>query len=399
MEYSINVDEKEICFSDDILNDESPCIFEMMMDIPPVYYLYKYHNNDDYKITIEITSYYFNRIKLIYLKLKENLFHLRKRINSKFFIVYKEWFEFSKQMIKSSFENGEMNYDEVERKLNEIISLNEDDELQNIIWRNFMIFKQRFSLRHDDNGLRIFSYWMAKKVNDFIFKENENHVNLLPFLKKSTLFRKLLTETTITDIANSIQNSIKNVINQIPMLKSPENLFYDLNRLLNKLYPNYTLLERYQDDGVGCFAIAVNSTRNIAYALSGSRTFEPALKNVFSEIESKLFNNNCQRCCVTDEMLYYMPPFYTPIKLKDDQAYKPNHYSCCERKILANIKENDNTFFVRWAPCERCCPALLNRYEKIFAYNENFKESKIHKKTKVQEYRIYLKNTFVSEKA
>ncbi|WP_141099271.1 hypothetical protein [Fibrobacter sp. UWB4] len=370
-----------------------------MMDIPPVYYLYKYHKNDDYEKTIEITSYYFNRIKLIYLKLKDDLFHLEKSINSKFFLAYKEWFEFSKQMIRRSFENEERNYDEVEQKLNEIISLSEDDELQNIIWHNFMIFKQRFSLRHDNNGLSIFSYWMAKKVNDFIFKQNENHVNLLPFLEKSTLFRKLLTKTTITSIANSVQNAIKNIINHIPKLKSPESLFYDLNRLLNELYPDYSLLERYQNDREGCFAIAVNSTWNIAYALSGSRDFEPALENVFIEIESKLFNNNCVRCCVTGEMLFYIPPFYTPIKLRDDQAYKPNHYSCCERKILANIKENDNTFFVRWAPCEKCCPALLNRYEKIFAYNENFKESKIHKRTKVQEYRIHLKNMFVSEKA
>ncbi len=133
------------------------------MDIPPVYYLYKYHKNDDYEKTIEITSYYFNRIKLIYLKLKDDLFHLEKSINSKFFLAYKEWFEFSKQMIRRSFENEERNYDEVEQKLNEIISLSENDELQNIIWHNFMIFKQRFSLRHDNNGLSIFSYWMAKK--------------------------------------------------------------------------------------------------------------------------------------------------------------------------------------------------------------------------------------------
>lgn len=90
---------------------------------------------------------------------------------------------------------------------------------------------------------------------------------------------------------------------------------------------------------------------------------------------------------------------FKPIFYKDDlQLNRLNEgdYGCCERKILAykGIPDNNNTFFIRWAPCEKCRPAIFGRYKQIFAFYEKSDINHPYKASKLIEFKVRKKIDF-----
>ena len=47
-EFCIKIDDKEIRFHDEDYSEDNPSSFEVMMDFIPVYYTYKFHENEEH---------------------------------------------------------------------------------------------------------------------------------------------------------------------------------------------------------------------------------------------------------------------------------------------------------------------------------------------------------------
>lgn len=172
----------------------------------------------------------------------------------------------------------------------------------------------------------------------------------------------------------------------------------------------------------GCFCVAITDDGKRYFALSGVdyqgkefidskkvdvKKYKKLAKCLISELELK----GCLYCSLNhytksyteitkhDEPIIYIknkPNFIyfceyikNEVKIKgsvgDDTINKVgNIFACCERKILGYIElsqgKKDNygkiSFFSRWAPCEKCMPAIyLQKKYCFYAFADSFKEN------------------------
>ena len=163
--------------------------------------------------------------------------------------------------------------------------------------------------------------------------------------------------------------------------------------------------------GTGCFAIMEDSKTNIYYALSGTKAKEKGLDSLCNQLNSLFTGVPYTRCTVTTDMIRYKQckqnnyHIISPIQIRfqDEQAKGPvdqREYTCCERKILAcpDIPDNNNTFFIRWAPCDQCRPAIHYRYKQIFAFAEKSGQNHPYNNTELTEFHVVKSIDFDLEK-
>ena len=146
-----------------------------------------------------------------------------------------------------------------------------------------------------------------------------------------------------------------------------------------------------------------NSSHHIYFALSGSKSKEYERKELSSAIKKLLANggHKVHECSVTNKMELYKyhdsanPCTHEPIRFTYKNDPRPAHdkdgdYTCCERKILANksIHNKDNTFFIRWAPCEKCRPAVYGRCNQIYAFMDSSNNKHPYSSSKLIEFDI-----------
>ena len=151
-----------------------------------------------------------------------------------------------------------------------------------------------------------------------------------------------------------------------------------------------------------------DSNQNLYFALSGKKSNEHSLDDLCSKLIPIMQNNSAipQRCKVTPDMIRFdvkkihdneitQYAYETePIFFKDEEASNTldeGKYACCERKIIANpnIPDRNNTFFIRWAPCPYCCPAISNQYKQIFSFCRKSVFNHKYDSNKLIEFKVY----------
>ncbi len=178
-------------------------------------------------------------------------------------------------------------------------------------------------------------------------------------------------------------------------------------------------------DGGGCFAI-MHTQVDDYFALSGRQDYSggvwDSVLDVSSEIEqiaktinSALFANKYIWARLSDSTRRYTnlhnhgedpSAIHRFVELGtdwnnpkvDDKNTIGTTYGCCERKLQAAHNDYlfDKDFYVRWAPCKRCIPALADEkgisriFTIAFNYPEwiNFRTKKASTDSALQEYEV-----------
>lgn len=177
---------------------------------------------------------------------------------------------------------------------------------------------------------------------------------------------------------------------------------------------NSKVIKKYVD-GPSCFGIMETSTNNY-FALSAKNDYvggvwnavlglDTTLEEVANMINRELFDNRYIWAQMIDETRRYTDLVFDNkniVKIKDsdnlandfgktsDGNVVGRTYGCCERKMQAANGHNfstDKLFYARWAPCEKCVPALaLERGKiRIFSLARDFREWREMKKGNVKE--------------
>lgn len=273
--------------------------------------------------------------------------------------------------------------------------------------------------------LRNFLYHFVTGVEQIWFKENnlyeeykfiihniKSHITIGNHNLQSTAL--LLSDVPVDNLITEQKVFLSNSLKYIP---SMFNGFSKIRELDDEIHFNQIKSQgkKHYNKGKGCFAIMEDSKHQVYFALSGAKSNEGNLKDLSAEIKTLLANNKqkspnnnqkiqVHQCFVSNNMEYYYyhstinPCAHEPIRIlyKNDPrkpSDKEGDYACCERKILANksIPDNDNTFFIRWAPCEKCRPAIYSRYKQIYAFKESSDKNHPYNSSKLIEFDIQRK--------
>lgn len=411
--YSIKVLDKVVEFDDDIddLSEITP--FKVVMDAIPVFYAYNaYKDNgllDEEKKNAEQISSICNVLSILYDELKEEISELRKEINS-IWIKYEDWLYDCWTYLDGGKWGDGNRLDEVEvllkNKLRECHLENDKYDIPNLIER-FVKSVSETKYRLTKSMLKKrFRYWLVDKVEKYILQRKPSFV-LKKYLdekrrdnpsSKSTqqsLFfsiegKKVFFDECINYAYTGFRSMVTSCLDG-PKIKKLDVFF---NR---KNIPNFKIArEKYGRKGNGCFAIMINSSEQIYYALSGLQRKESDFDDICNKLEANLFPSAI-RCKVSPKMLYYDWTYhndcsayvYKPWPFQGKRMVGDDKYTCCERKILAHDDvRDDNTFFIRWAPCVMCRPVLFNRYRKIYAFAESSEYKSVYSSTQLDEYSI-----------
>lgn len=406
----INGEGEEIKFYDENIPEDRPSSFEVMMDFVPVYYAYKFYENREYtQIIEEISS------KLSYLS---HFYRCLKKLESGTKFIADNH-DLTEHYISTIIEIGTKIINNFESRfihdsdvfIDEIfndsrISIQLDDikhlyfYIPNCsIIKKIKSFKKRVKdyIHHHsapqiDYVLRILtelfvtdleSSWLNANIIQYdfntVFCENNSIIN---FPSHPIPYTSLLLSTTKYSILlQRKKQELAHIIALIPYPPQGFKLIEAFDEALCKMIPPSKARNKYLSD-TGCFAIMENSNNIIYYAISGIKSKESAFDDLCNQIENIVFKNiNVRRCLVSQDMVRYKyshpffctPLYPKPIFYKNDYSspyFQERNYTCCERKILPYLQpnENNNTFFIRWAPCSQCRPAIYNRYTQIFAF-------------------------------
>ena len=381
------------------------------MDLIPVYYAFKRYNerlreekHKMHKEGLEHISSLTALLSTLYYRLKIDI---QKLVNLEILDslqIYAEWVK--KIQVEFSVQQ------EDRESLNNILNKIRHVWLNELIGEEYKSYQMR--LRQDSrNAKRKFIYWMKEKLELEVLRKEDllflsSTLNKLKE-KKTQVFPKIPRFILLsTDIQASIKDNIAVVetyleqeVKKIPETDAMDKWRDELNDLKN-CWPG---IKKYREKENGCYAIMTNKSDVIYYALSGVRERENTLNELCEELRKKgIPSKNAERCCVVDNMVFFGLEksnnenfFYKPIQYKDKGNIQEKNYACCERKILAHPNvSNNNIFFTRWVPCEKCRPALINRYKKIYAYDFSTKDSLFRNQTqsKLKEIDIVLNGKF-----
>lgn len=253
---------------------------------------------------------------------------------------------------------------------------------------------------------RIRKGYLYEVNNKYNLDKSKNDICDAMFLDNSNVYR--------WDLINGIIDNIHNIFNKV-LLKS------DFDRFVKFMSSTSAPYSKKYHNNPGCFALMKEANGITYFALSGMKDHANEANNLkelasiimkecFNEnvdstnIRKQIFNYNWAYC--TDDVLRYIELddniiyIYPPIKLGDDLTTNwagdkdrlGRYYSCCERKLLAfSQNDEEKTFFIRWAPCEKCRPALFETrgnkkiYALAFDYNSWLKNGN---KSDIKEYKI-----------
>lgn len=425
-EYTVEVDGKHILFVDDIDDQLDVSSFEIMMDFIPVFYAYKYHSVGEYKTNLVSVSNICSVLSSFYTTLKKEIPIVRELTKEKNIKAYEKWLQNCWKQITELNENIydfkilEPMLQKFERTLQDFRPLF-NTFLWNYITNNYGMFFEKMQLKSTNISVaymkRRFLYWMVYKEELFFLEErgvevyrrfaNANQIyykmnsgNLLNFVFSLTLNNNVV-ENNVFSLCKKLAYTAKH-IPDIKYATELDDFFNDSKKCIScKDVGKFKKVKK----GTGCFAIMTDASNNLYYALSGEKNNEHNFDKLCQAIEQNVFvGQNSVRCMVSDNMVCYeLVPMmdgsvfaYRPLLFCEKNGIDDGMYGCCERKILANPSVHEkNTFFIRWAPCSKCRPALLNRYEKIYAFEESSKNSANYDSTQMNEYTIELNGNFI----
>ena len=428
-EFCIKIDDKEIRFHDEDYSEDNPSSFEVMMDFIPVYYTYKFHENEEHVQIIEVIS-----SRLDYLS---HYYRCLKKLESGTKYIVKEHDSFARY-ISTIIEIGTKIINEFEYRF-----IHESDVFINEIFRDpdtlfpsyikeFLFYNANYSIYNKINAFQekvknyikkhrnpqiddileiltklfitdLESSWM-KEIhlhNEYstVFCINNSSINFpnhhIPY---STLLFSIIDPSTLLQRK---KQELAQIIALIPYPPQGSYLIQKFDDVLNSIIPRNKTNKKYQS-GRGCFAIVENKNKTIYYAISGLQSKEYDFKDLCSQIEKEVFKNiKFQRCFVTPEMVRfeysndifnipYLPSRIRYISERINSNFDEKDYTCCERKILPYLQpnENDNTFFIRWAPCLQCRPAIYKRHTQIFAFHRDPAKDHPYDSSELKEFHI-----------
>ena len=425
----INEENEEIKFQDENISEDRPSSFEVMMDFIPVYHAYKYikseKHDDETLNAIEILSdrldylsYYYRCLKKLESSTKsiaeshdkiEHYISIIIEIGTKIINNFNPRFThepnvFIDEIFKDPHISPLLNevnhfyvpYYSIKRKIKsfkkrvkDYISNNNDPQIDYVL----TILTELFITDLESSWMRDIN--LHNEYNT-VFCINNSSINFPNHpIPHSTL---LFSTTAPSTLLQRKKQELAQIIALIPYPPQGFKLLKDFDEALCKKISPSKERNKYQS-GTGCFAIMENSNNIIYYAISGIKSKESDFDNLCNQIEKIVFKNtNFKRCLVSPNMERYeypnhffcKPPFPQPILYKNDCNIIERNYTCCERKILPYLQpnENDNTFFIRWAPCLQCRPAIYKRHTQIFAFYKDPAKHHPYDSSKLKEFHI-----------
>lgn len=251
----------------------------------------------------------------------------------------------------------------------------------------------------------------VKIVHDLKYNKND--------IFKMTVSQQQFEEKKIDLFCEIIHSTNKNN-NNIPHIddsnfeakfKKMRKFFEDTDCIQGRTTIGKKVLNGYKDQD-GCFALLIEEGGMNYFSFSNVKEYEKyTTKNSFEDLAKKLMETvfDPSKVVPIGDVRKHIYSFnwaylsdstlrYNELGERDENANyisKPvelindpeifdwekqkgdigTSYACCERKMLAFSNNNNNkTFFVRWAPCFKCRPALVsNSYNlKINALANNF---------------------------
>lgn len=237
--------------------------------------------------------------------------------------------------------------------------------------------------------------------------------------------RHELIQKMIQDVIDE-QN---NMVDLDELFKSPPSISYHISKMESYINKNISILDDYgktivghklmskYTSGKGCFAIMEVVGKDNYFSLSsqddylgsthsGFLTLKCNIESLAYSINRDVFQGKFRWAPLSDDTKRYTilikseedknKYIGTPITLSSDtEPLNANivgsTYGCCERKMLAacNNDKLDKIIYSRWAPCEKCMPALYEEKGnvRIFALFEKPKD-RIDNNSDVKEYII-----------
>lgn len=408
--YTVSVDEKTINFEDNLSFQSEPSAFTVMMDFLPVYYAYKYYSDEGFKSkclpeSIEQLSYVTDAYSRLYSQLQKDINFLNSPSYLDFVNSYSECL---KEIVEVCYRRWRYEDDDNEIRVRKFFEkIGELREIFQIAhFSSETKIELEFCIRSFEEGWKTKNralFWLKRKVKEVIWKYSFPGIAFV-YKAENLKASYILNRNVRIAFSQILLDCCNYLVRKIAQIPTPKNMLA-MADFFNETKNSVKGIGKFKKKGPGCFAIMENNSGNVYYALSGQKSEESNFDNLAKELENKVLNSSATRCTVTDNMVYFSyvqmtnhPTFvYRPTLFKDRLNKSEDVYACCERKILANPDVHvDNKFFIRWAPCERCRPALINRYDKIYAFAESSKESyNVHH---MDEYEVKLDSIFLCEK-
>ena len=420
------------------------------MDFIPVFYAYKHHENKELHSQIAQLSDRLDGLNYLYSSInKLETFSLsvnKQNCENYFKFIAEQGLKLFKKLTQirdilpqpSSNELAEGFYlnNEFKKDFKQVFSSEENalpETIENILDEESTYFFEKYlNDRISEYGNRInisfilrnFKYHFFTKIERLWLRQNniydeckdlhlEKEIGVLidrHILKLKTF---LFSQNEYSILINEKKQALADVVKKIP---NNFNGIAKIQELDNALHDNHL---RWQgsgkyNTGIGCFAIMEDSNHQIYFSLSGCKSKERTSSQIKLCREFKKIiapnNKKIQRCVVTGNTERYeyktisKPLSSKPIKVlyKNDLRLpkdKDGDYTCCERKILAyhGIPDDDNVFFIRWAPCERCRPAIHGRYKQIFAFRRKSEKGHNYSSSELIEFDVRKNVNYILE--
>ena len=241
----------------------------------------------------------------------------------------------------------------------------------------------------------------------------------------SAIFEACIWKDKLTEIYRHFFISLSQINTNDELVSTRSNNFESMTKQFTeeiakiksalKLKKDFNLVNKYSGKKQGCYTIFVLPNGEKYWALSGTDSWdrnkrlqmEMLVKYIFdntfgwhhvTNIYTK--NHGIRYCPIRKKTMRYTeviePDSNSKIKYvdkkeklgddlktrridkrKDDYLRKIGlTYGCCERKIMSYLSDfNGITIYSRWAPCEKCMPAIfeLGKYT-YYAYAKNYME-------------------------
>lgn len=432
MQFSVKIDEKDIVFSDNVLaSEDQPSTFKMVMDFIPVFFAYKYRKNQELYSQIAQLSDRLDGLDYLYncINKLEHFSHSIKKQNCE------NYFKFATEQglklfrkltqIKNELPPPSLNQqierfdsnDEFKNSFKQIISSEEfalPEIIESVLQEQSTYFFDKYlNDRISKYGnqinisivLRNFKYHFFTKIERLWLQNNDVYdeykavcqANEITFPIERHAFKLntfLFSQKEYSHLIEERKKALADIVKFIPSNFNTFTRFQELDNAIQRNSFRWEKSGKY-NSGIGCFAIMEDSNRQIYFSLSGRKSEERTKAQIKLCREFKKIitpnDNVIQRCVITGNTERYeykdiaKPSSHEPVKIlyrndSRDPKDKDKDYTCCERKILAyhGIPDNNNVFYIRWAPCEKCRPAIHGRYKQIFAFRHDSEKGTIH---------------------
>ena len=237
---------------------------------------------------------------------------------------------------------------------------------------------------------RVFSninHQLEQNINNIATILGINLIDIISFL-----FLKNSPVLVIQKCFNLLQNTIR-LLSQTP--NESEDYSKKMKQMCEQVLDSRYELPKKRFSGK-CLSI-IDDDKNVYFSISGTEDYYKSqyynkVKNWADDIK-KIFNKNAIWCELSENTRNYIDKKsidktnykyinnnngYELLKDEIDKEKYLEYYKCCERKILgSNTNINRYDLFILLEPCFRCTKAVMEKYDRIYAYFDKISEWKI----------------------